>query len=199
MIIVDCEQGTEQWEQLKIGVLSSSKFDKIITPTGKKSTQAKDLMNTLLAEWVICKKTKTKQTKEMTRGIELESEARELYEFIKDIKTKQVGFCFKDERRLVGCSPDCLFNRTGLEIKSPNPGTHVGYLLGGGLPLKYIPQVQGSMYVTGYSSWQFMSYSPGIEPFIIKVERDNEYIKIMDEMITAFIDKMCAKRKILKP
>jgi hypothetical protein len=48
--------------------------------------------------------------------------------------------------------------------------THVDYLLAGELPAKYKPQVHFSMAVTGIRAWFFMSYFPGLNPLILKVQ-----------------------------
>ena len=47
MIIVDCEQGTEEWFQARMGVPSASNFSRICTTTGKWSAQAESYINEL--------------------------------------------------------------------------------------------------------------------------------------------------------
>ena len=56
MIIHGCEQGTDEWFQARCGIPTASSFDKLITPTGKPSTQADAYMHQLLAEWVMGEK-----------------------------------------------------------------------------------------------------------------------------------------------
>ena len=197
-IIRDIEQTSPEWFALRCGIPTASSFDKIITSTGKPSTQASGYMNDLLAEWFIGEKKSIYQSAAMTRGIELEPEARALWEFEFDQPVEEVTFCFKDENRLVGCSPDGLAGDFGLlEIKCPNPGTHVGYLKDGGLPLKYKQQVQGQLWVTGKKWCSFMSYCPGMDPFFVTVEPDKEYQKSLDTVINNFIKRMVIDRKHL--
>ena len=86
----------------------------------------------------------------------------------------------------------------GLEIKCPAPHTHVGYLLDGDLPKDYIPQVQGSMYVTGLPHWTFMSYHPDMTPLVVTVKRNEEYIKAMDGLIVKFLAEMNIRREKLQ-
>ena len=53
MIIIDnVAQGASEWAQLRLGIPTASCFDKIITSTGKASTQRNAYMNKLLAEWL---------------------------------------------------------------------------------------------------------------------------------------------------
>lgn len=197
MLVEMIEQGSPEWFEARIGIPTASCFDKILSPTGKPSTQAGAYMNKLLAEWLTGKPTNSDSNEWMLRGSELEADARKLYEFSTDVEVGQVGIVYKDESRLVSCSPDGLTPDGGLEIKAPAPHTHVEYLLAGKIPTKYIPQVQGSMYITGRPHWDFMSYHPEMTPLIIRVERDEAYIKLLDSSLTGFIEKMLVKREKL--
>jgi len=183
----DIIQGESEWFALKAGVPGASSFDKILTPTGKASTQRKQYLYQLAGETITGLKMETYQSEAMKRGIELEHEARELFEMIYDTDVKQVGVCYKDEQKKYLCSPDGLMSDTGLEIKSPLIHTHVEYLLNNKLPTKYISQVQGSMLVTGFESWFFMSNYPGLKPLIIEVKRDEAYIAELESEL----DKFC--------
>jgi len=80
-----------------------------------------------------------------------------------------------------------MVEEKGLEIKSPLLKTHLRYLLDGKFPLDYFQQVQGSLYITGFETWDFMSYYPGIKPFIITVTRNEDFIKNLD----AALDEFC--------
>lgn len=198
MIKVDCEQMSPEWFELRAGIPTASSFDKIFTTTGKPSTQSTAYMNTLLAEWLTGEKQSIKQSDWMARGIELEPEARSAYEFITDSEVETTGIVFRDEDRLVSCSPDGLRENKGVEIKCPAPGTHVGYLLGGKLPTTYVQQVQGSMWVCGLDAWDFVSYHPDMPPVIITVERDESLQAAIDSIMQDFIGLMLEKREDLK-
>jgi len=52
IIEYDIEQGSERWLQARLGIPTASAFDKIVTSTGKASTQSNAYMNKLLAEWL---------------------------------------------------------------------------------------------------------------------------------------------------
>ncbi len=49
----------------------------------------------------------------MLRGIELEPEAVEVYEFIVGEAVQEVGVCWLDESKRVGASPDRLVGSKG--------------------------------------------------------------------------------------
>jgi putative phage-type endonuclease len=197
VIILNCEQCSPEWFQARVGIPSASKFDKLITPTGKASTQAETYRRELLAEWVTGEKTKLYQNEWMLRGIELEPEARDYYQFATGKEVQQIGLAYLDERKLVSCSPDGLLDDGGVEIKCPAPGTHVSYLLDNKIPTGYIPQVQGSMYICEREWWDFVSYCPGIEPMTIRVKRDEKWIAAFKPILDSFIDNMLEEREIL--
>jgi putative phage-type endonuclease len=197
MIILNVEQNSPEWFEARCGIPTASSFKEIITSTGKASTSASNYMNKLLAEWVTGNKTETKQSEWMERGVLLEQEARDFYEFQTDKKVKQVGLVYRDETKMVACSPDGLLDNSGLEIKCPAPHTHIKYLLSGKLPAEYVPQVQGSIWVTGADSWDFISYHPDIDPMLIHVERDDEYIEKLESEVNKFVSKLIKQRERL--
>ena len=190
MIILDVEQGSEEWHAARCGVLSASIFDKAITSKGTLSTQNIGLMNQLIAEKFTNQREIIKSNDAMLRGVELEPIARECYEFITDDKVQEVGLVYKSESKDISCSPDGLVEDRGLEIKCPLAKTHVSYLLANKLPTKYIQQVQGSMWVTGLDKWDFMSYHPELPPLLLTIDKDVEFHKCLDKVLNDFISKL---------
>lgn len=187
IIIDDIDQLSEKWFQLRVGNPGASSFDKIVTSKGAPSTQYKKYLYQLAGEVIVDTKAESYTNATMQRGIELEGEARALFEIINDVEVKQVGLCFPDAQKKYHVSPDGLLLDSGLEIKCPLIHTHVEYLLKGKLPTAYIQQVQGSMLVTGFSSYHFMSYYPGLKPLIVQVYRDETFIS----KLKAELDKFC--------
>ena len=196
IIVRDIEQGSADWFALRLGKATSSNFARIITPAqGKPSSQAPGYRHELLAEWLTGQPGGMEPNGWMERGSELESQARAYYAFARDDEVEQVGFVWLDGDKEVGCSPDGLVGEAGgVEIKCPAPKTHVGYLLNGTLPTDYIPQVQGSLWVTGRQWWDFLSYCPGIDPLVIRVERDEDYIAKLAKLVSAFVQTLQAER-----
>lgn len=187
IIIEDLEQGSEEWFASRIGIPTASNFAKILTPkTLKMSAQAKQYAIDIIAEEY--EPSEPLDSEWVLRGIELEDQAREAYEFLKDVKVEQVGIAYKDDSKSVSCSPDGLIPDSGLEIKCPKLTTHINYLLNGTLPDAYIMQVQGSMWVMGLDTYDFMSYHPSAKPFVITVNRDEKIMDALDEAIPKFND-----------
>lgn len=199
MIIVDCEQGSEEWFEARRGIPTASNFSKIITSTGKPSTSANGYMNKLLAEWLMNKPLDSFKSEWMDRGNELEPEARNSYEFDRDIDVQKVGLVYKDDRKLISASPDGIIGENGgLEIKCPSPGIHVEYLLANKIPSIYFPQVMGNLWVCEREWWDFYSHNPDMEPLIIRVERDEKYIKSLEGAVEKFVYQMLGKREKLQ-
>ena len=192
MIPLDVIQGTEEWFIARMGIPTASCFGKIITGTGKASTSAEGYRRELLAEWKLGRPLEGFKSEWMDRGNELEEEARNYYGFM--VRPVEQGkFCYLDERKLIGCSPDAM----GLEIKCPKASTQVDYLLKGKMPTKYIPQVQGCMWITESDQWDFLAYHPELESLIVTVKRDDKYIATMSHLVESFVDKMMEARECL--
>lgn len=198
MIIVNCEQGTDEWFSEKAGKPSASNFSLIVTTKGEPSKSRIGYMHQLAAEAITGQVEQGYKNPIMEEGTRREDESRNLYEMMFDCEVQQVGFVYPNELKQYGCSPDGLADngladKWGLEMKNPLPKTHVGYLLGGKLPTDYFQQVQGSLLVTGFDRWDFMSYSPGLKPFIIRVEPDAKFI----EKLKQHLDDFCGELAII--
>ena len=198
MIIENFEQGSPEWFAARVGIPSASVFDKLITSKGALTTSRQKLIYKLAGEKVLGEKEEGYSNGAMQRGIELEPEARSLFELITGKEVKEVGLCYYDERKDRSCSPDGLVgDKQGLEIKCPSLAVHVEYLLSNKLPTAYFQQVQGSMYITGLDQWHFFSYYPGIKPFHIIVERDEIWIAKLGKMLDNFVAELEETHKLL--
>lgn len=199
MIITDANQGSPEWLALRAGLPTASCFDRIVTSRGEPSKTAQKYLYQLAGERLMGAPMESYQSDAMTRGQELEAEARVAYEFITDAEVKQVGFVFRDERRLYGCSPDGLIGAEGgLEIKCPTLPMAVEYLDKGKLPTDYVQQVQGNLLVTGRDWWDFKSYYPGLPPLIVRVERDEDFLQALEYHLDDFCEKLDALTRRLR-
>lgn len=188
MRIITAEQRSAEWFAARLGVPSASQFGKVVTPTGKRSTQVDGYLNKLVAEILTGKSDQQEPNEAMTRGTELEPEARAYYELIGG-PVVETGFVIHDDG--FGCSPDGLVGDTGLlEIKCPLAHTHVEYLRENALPGLYVPQVQGQLLVTGREWCDFLSYHPDMKPLLIRVERDEQFIKVLHEALIELVGQI---------
>ena len=106
-----------EWLDAKLGIPSASGFHRILTPTGKLSASSRRelYMGELLAEWATGETWEYGISKShwVLRGIELEPQARLWYEMAY-AEVEEVGFIWRDESKLAGCSPDGLVGDEGL-------------------------------------------------------------------------------------
>lgn len=180
MKILDHEQQSPEWHAARCGVPTSSNFDKIVMVKGEPSKQKEKYLYRLAGECITGKAEETYQNAAMQRGIEMEGEARKLYVVLTEEIVVEVGLCLAEGHSVYGASPDGLVGKDGMiEIKCPNMATHVGYLLKGTLPTEYFQQLQGQLLVTGRKWVDFMSYYPGMKPFIVRVERDVNFLTVL--------------------
>jgi hypothetical protein len=193
MIVHDFAQQSPEWWAIRLGKPTASRFKDIYTSTGKSAAGADGYMYGLIAEQVAGKQLESYSNEWMTRGTELEPDARNYYQLVRDVEVQQIGFVTNDAGT-VGCSPDAL----GLEIKCPAPHTHIKYLIDRKCPAEYVPQVQGSIWICEADHWDFMSYHPDLPPLIVRVERDDKYINGLSVEIDRFLEKMAIKKALLE-
>lgn len=202
MKIINCEQNSLEWMIARAGVVTASEMDALISPLWKIRTG--DGVQTYLAQklaeqWIGGPLPSIQGTFDMEQGKILEEEARPFYTLTTGEEVTPVGFITSDDGKF-GCSPDGLIGETsGIEIKCPKMETHIRYLLDGELPKQYAAQVHFSMFVTGRSSWRFMSYRRNFPPLIITIKRDDEIAETIAEALAGFFDQLeAAMDKLVK-
>lgn len=197
LITLDCEQGSEQWLKSRLGIPTATGFENIVTPTGKKSGGQIKYMAELIEESILGLQDESFKSRFMERGNQLEPKARMAYEFETGNNVVQVGGVYLDDKKEVMVSPDGLIPelKKGLEIKCPKMSTHIRYLLEGGVPSEYIIQVQANLWVTGYETWDFVSYCPEYQKqtlYLFTVERNPLLMSAFDKLIPQFLNTLRA-------
>lgn len=191
MITLDHIQKSPEWYAARCGVPTASNFDCIVTSKGEPSKQRTKYLYRLAGERITGVTEEMYQSAAMKRGSEMEAEARSLYQIIKDEIVTEVGFCLSDGNFKYGASPDALVGEKGsLEIKCPIISTHVGYLLENKMPTDYFQQTQGQLLVTGREFVDFISYYPAMKPLIVRVERDQHFLKLLKSELEAFCQEL---------
>lgn len=187
MIRVDVKQGSPEWIQARLGLPTASQFHRLITPkTMKPSSAADGYLRELLAEQMLGESVSDASSEFMVRGTSLEASAVQFYQLQRDVDVETVGLLLRDDRK-VGCSPDRLVGEDGgLEIKCPSAAVHVGYMLDG-FDAEHRCQVQGCLWITGRQWWDLLSYNPFLPPVLVRMERDEEFIGKLEEVVDRFL------------
>jgi len=184
MQVINCQQGSQEWLDLRLGKITASMFSAVIS----KGATRKTYMVKLAAEKLTGISQDGFSNKAMEWGTEHEDMARANYELETFNDVNEVGFVQVNE--WVGVSPDGLVGEDGLiEIKCPNSNTHIDTVLGGKMPTKHKPQVQGQLWATNRKWCDFVSFDPRMpskQLFIVRVERDEEYIAMLKAEVEKF-------------
>lgn len=190
------DQRSPEWFAARLGKVTASRVADVIakTKTGY-STSRDNYMAQLICERMTNTQAESFTNAAMQWGTETEPLARAAYEAAKDILVDEVGLIDHPYVQRSGASPDGLVGDDGvLEIKCPNTATHFETLLKGEMPSKYIPQVQWQMACTNRKWCDFVSFDPrvddGLKLFVIRIQRDSDYIKMLEDEVMKFLREL---------
>ncbi|ABM45590.1 hypothetical protein H704_00175 [Bartonella bacilliformis Peru38] len=187
-IRVECQQGTEEWRQVRRGVITASVFEMVIArkKDGQRSQKYHSVMMKLAGERITGKIVDEGTTVPMRRGTELEPTARQLYATLTNTEPECVGFLLADDRRK-GFSPDALIGANGLlEIKTKKPEILIPHFYQNIFPVEHKAQCQGGLWIAQREWVDLMLYWPGMPPLIKRAYRDEVYIRKLDNEINRF-------------
>lgn len=187
MKIINCQQGSPEWNAARAGVFTASEFDSLVTPTWKRreGETPQTYIVRKVAERVLGYTLGDASSFAMEMGQILEKEAIPWFQLTHDVEVQRVGFILSDDGGS-GCSPDGLIGEDGgIEIKCMQAVHHTKCLLNGGIPPIYLAQVYGGLYVTQRKFWNFLAYHQHLPKLLVRVERDEQIIAKIDEAIQA--------------
>ena len=194
------KQRSEEWYEARRGRPTASEFDRIVTPKAALSKSSVKYMNELLAQWMTGKSDEDLfENDAMAAGKALEPQAVAAFELHTELETQEIGFVTTDDG-MIGASPDRLVGDTALlEAKCPFAASvHVGYMRAGGVAEEYKCQVQGQLWVAERDVSYTVSYHGGLPTVIVKVGRDEPFIKVLGPSIRQFVDQMLEARADLE-
>ena len=187
------EQGTPEWFAARLGNVTASRVADVIAKTKSGYSASRDnYMAQLICERMTNTVAESFSSAAMQWGTETEPLARAAYESYADVLVDQVGYVPHPWLSRAGASPDGLVGADGLlEIKCPNTATHIDTLLSETVPTKYITQMQWQMACTGRLWCNFVSFDPRLpdafQLFVKRVERDAEYIAMLEKEVGLFL------------
>jgi putative phage-type endonuclease len=192
------EQRSPEWFAARCGSLGASRLHEALarTKTGYGASRAN-----LLAELACERLTGVPADKfvnaAMQNGIDREPQARAAYAWYCDADVVEVGIIKHPTIAGSHASPDGLVGEEGLvEIKAPQPATHLATLLGDAIPRKYLLQMNWQMVCSGRQWCDFVSWSPVFpEPmqlFAKRVHRDDALIETLERDVIEFLAEVDA-------
>lgn len=210
MVIVECNQGSEEWHQARTGVITASMFRvarerlKSGPNKGDFSAAAKDYAFRLAIERISgMPLDEGFETFAMRRGHELEPEARMEHEVQTGLLVERAGFVLTDDRLFGGSADGLIEEDGGSEYKCLISPEELRKVLIDHDFSKYVDQVQGCLWLTGRKWWDFCMYCPALKPinkqlWRRRVERDDNYIEAMEAELLEFAALVAENEKMLR-
>jgi putative phage-type endonuclease len=205
--IINVEQGTPEWKAARCGKVTASRIKDILAKgkSGAESASRADYRVQLVCEWLSDEPQEDPfSSRDMDHGIEFEPYARGAYGSSENVSVDQVGMILHPRDARCAASPDGLVDwwdaanppKGLVEIKCPKAKTHIAYLLAGGVPSRYIPQMQWQMACTGAEWVDFVSYTPDLKGdaerlnlYICRLERDENRIREIEMEVARFLSE----------
>lgn len=169
-IIHDIEQGSPEWMDLRLGLITCSEMSCIRSD----GAGAYTYINALAFERLTGESSSVFEGNEWTkRGQELEPVARKMYEkktnqFVHMVSfVKNKGFGYSPDGLIYGSQP--MWPEGGLEIKIKQPAEQIHILRTGEIPKKHLDQLHGGMSCAELEWMDFVSYCPSLPIFIKRI------------------------------
>jgi putative phage-type endonuclease len=196
-IIKDIEQGSKEWLDLRMGVITASRIKDLMTKARGDglSITAQSYMYELLAESLTGESKPFFENEAMRWGTETEPQARAMYEIRNNVEVEQVAFVMSTTSARFGVSPDGLVGDKGLvEIKCPTTITQLKRSQQKDPSCDYKAQIQCQLLVTGRKWCDFVSFDPRLDVgagyIQHRVYRDDIYISEMNDKVIKFLVEM---------
>jgi predicted phage-related endonuclease len=183
------EQGSEQWYDVRRGMLTASVIGQLLTATGRVADNegSRALTLALTAERITGHTDATWQSTDMMRGHFDEPLARDVYsEHFAEVR--EVGFMIRDDHGFeLGYSPDGLVGDVGLiEVKSRRQKKQLQTVLSDDVPAENMAQLQAGLLVSGRSWCDYISYCGGMHLWRKRVYPDDAWFASIIAAAQAF-------------
>lgn len=184
------EQGSDEWLQLRCGMLTASTIDALITRktlTVADNETARSLIAHLAAERITGYVEPTYVSSDMERGSFDEPYARDLYSE-HYAPAVEVGFMTQTfDGHILGYSPDGLVGDDGLiEIKSRRQKKHLQTVLADAVPAENMAQIQTGLLVSGRAWCDYISFCGGMPLYVKRVHPDEKWRTAIIAALTAY-------------
>ena len=173
-IHTNIEQGTKEWLDLRLGLITCSEI-KTIRADG---AGAQTYINGLAYERITGEPSAVFAGNEWTeRGHELEVVARDLYQQktgreVEEVSfIKNLGFGYSPDGLVFESVANKLHYKGAIEIKAKQPKDQIAILRSGQIPKDHLDQLHGGLLCGGLYFIDFVSYCPNLPIFIKRLYR----------------------------
>lgn len=186
----DITQGTQEWQDLRLGKITGSGFKALMGTPAAREKYLYDLVSEIVTGYK-CDGAEFTNS-HMERGHRVEHIARAEYAARNFVEVKEAGFVELDQ--YVGCSPDGLVGNDGLiEIKAPDSNNYLKMLIdltqNNIVQKEHMYQMQFNMYVTNRLWCDYILYNEKHEAannmgfYAHRVKRDESMQKTIEGTI----------------
>lgn len=180
MQVIDVEQRSDEWLELRKGKIAGTTLGEIYSKRGGRKIGFYQVVAERLS-------LDPDEENRMDRGIRLEEEAREMFESKTNKKVTEVGLCVSDLNPAIINSPDGLIKNRGkfteaIEIKCLSPARHLQAVIENKVPIEFESQMMQYFVVNDdLKTLYFVFYDPRVltVPYhVIEVHRKDVEEKI---------------------
>ncbi len=195
-IFHDVEQGTDDWIEPRLGMITASKMSEVKSSGAGRLTY----MRKLIGEKLTGKPAKGYSGKWTEYGHEYEPQALACHELEQGLTIRRVGFVeFSSD---LGFSPDGLIDDDGMvEAKCRSPHVQIETIECGKPPPDVKWQIQFSLWGLGLNWCDYVSFSPFMKTsaryWYKKVPRDPIVITEIRTAVTNFLNEMASREAAL--
>lgn len=186
----DLGQRSEEWYEVRRGIVTASIVGKLLTPTLKVADNdtSRALVATLAAERITGETEPSFMNDDMMRGVLHEPIARERYAEVNGVEVAEVGFVVREDWGFkIGASPDGLIGDVGgLEVKCPRAKTHIHTIIADEVPPHHMAQIQTSLLVSGRRWWDLVSFCAGLPMWTKRVLPDPAWHEAIVAAVASF-------------
>jgi len=190
----DIEQGSTAWFDIRLGIVTASNINTLLTPTGKpaKGEKVKAYAHELVAQRKTWRVENTFMSFDMERGHIQEEIARNIYSESYE-EARLCGFILNTEHGVkIGASPDGIVREDGgIEIKSRISKFQIQTIADDEFDPKFMNQIQACLLVSGRKWWDFVQYSNGMPMYVKRILPNEETQAAIIESVKSF-EEMCA-------
>lgn len=199
--IVECEQRSEEWVKARLGRVTSSGANELLSSRKDKTEAAgrRNLRMRLVLERITGRSQERDfQSAAMADGVEREPEALVAYEAFTGNLLSKSGF-LRHNALMIGASLDGHTDDFSLivEAKSPLAATHWDYIKSGKVPTDYLRQVTHQLFVTGADACDWFSYNPDFPPNLqvklVTVKRKDVELESYEAALRVFLAEVDAE------
>jgi len=187
------KQYSDKYWKTKNGKPSSSKFNCLVTGTGKPSTSLPKYALELATEMYLGERIDDgfSGNKYMDRGTKLEPLARSEYEMLRQVKVQEIGLITDDLMRYCTSTDGIIGDDGVVEIKNLISTTFMEALIyykkNKKTEPKYIPQLQGELFISERKWVDLVLYNPAFEPIIHRHYPNLEYHATLKKQLMSCI------------